>query len=94
MKKATILSVLLLALAASSAWAGGLGLRWTACEGDGGVQNITFACNTNANNRGLAASFKLDTEMHGVLWALHQAQEMLRELSVKPEGIPKCCEQR
>ena len=68
MKKAAILCVMLLALAASSALAGGLGLRWAACEGDvGAVQNLTFACNSNSGNRALAASFKLDTDLLAVL---------------------------
>ena len=31
----------------------------------------------------------LETEMHGVLWALHNAQEALRNLHVKPDAIPK-----
>ena len=66
MKKAILLCSMLL-VAASSAWAGGLGLRWNSCEGDGGVQNLTFACTSNASNRSLAASFTLDTDLLAVL---------------------------
>jgi hypothetical protein len=32
---------------------------------------------------------RLETEMHRVKWALHNAQEMLRKLNVKPDAIPK-----
>jgi len=32
---------------------------------------------------------RLETEMHGVLWALQNAQEALRNLHVKPDAIPK-----
>jgi hypothetical protein len=67
MKKAILLCGMLLAITASSALAGGLGLRWTQCEGDGGVQNLNFACNSNASNRALAASFTLDTDLLNVL---------------------------
>ena len=31
----------------------------------------------------------LETQMHGVLWALHNAQEALRKLHIKPDAIPK-----
>jgi hypothetical protein len=58
---------MLLAIATSAATAGGLGLRWNNCEGDGGIQNLNFACNSNASNRSLAASFTLDTDLLDVL---------------------------
>src|SRR5262245_30185852 len=67
MKKVTLLCGLLLALTASTVFAGGLGLRWTNCGADGGVQNLTFACNSNASNRALAGSFTLDTDLLAVL---------------------------
>src|SRR5262245_37780631 len=68
MKKAAILSIVLLALAASSASAGGLSLRWANCENDGGVQSMVFACNScAAGTLSLAASVKLDTDMLAVL---------------------------
>jgi hypothetical protein len=67
MKKAILLCGMLLAIATSAATAGGLGLRWTNCEGDGGVQNLNFACNLNTGNRTLAASFTLDSDLLDVL---------------------------
>ncbi len=67
MKKVILLCGMLLAVTASAAFAGGLGLRWTNCGADGGVQNLTFACNTNTGNRALAASFVLDTDLLLVL---------------------------
>jgi hypothetical protein len=67
MKKAILLCGMLLAITASSAMAGGLGLRWANCEGDGGTANLVFACNTNAGNRSLACSFTLDTDLLNAL---------------------------
>jgi hypothetical protein len=32
---------------------------------------------------------RLEREMRGLLWALHNAQESLRNLHVKPDAIPK-----
>jgi len=45
---------------ATAASAAGLSLAWNNCAGDGGVQNIAFACDTNTGNRGLVGSFVLD----------------------------------
>jgi len=67
MKRLSFASGLLLALAVSPVMAEGVSLRWQDCEGDGGVQNRTFACDTNSGSHVLAASFTLDFDMHGVL---------------------------
>ena len=67
MKKDILLCGMLLAVTASASCAAGLNLRWTNCEGDGGVQNLNFACNQNGGNRALAASFTLDTDMTEVI---------------------------
>ena len=67
MKKVILLCGMLLAVTASASFAAGLNLRWNNCEGDGGVQSQNFACNSNASNRGLAASFTLDTDMTEVI---------------------------
>jgi len=48
MKRVTLLCGLLLAMSATVAAASGVGLRWSACLGDAGQINRTFACNTNA----------------------------------------------
>src|SRR5262245_40441184 len=64
---AVLLRAGLLVLFASTASAGGLNLRWTECEGDGGVQNMVFACDSNTGVRSLACSFTLDSDMFAVL---------------------------
>lgn len=60
----------LLLLAARTADAGNINLRWNACSGDGGVMNRTFACDTNAGSNVLVGSFVLpqDTQpgMNGI----------------------------
>ena len=60
-------TVVSLALAAP-AFAGppGVNLRWDQCFSDGGVQNRTFACDTNAGSERLVMSFRLDTDMQQV----------------------------
>jgi hypothetical protein len=56
MKKALLISGVLLALAASSAMAGGVNLSWTAC-GAVGAQNKSFACNSNTGSNTMVVSF-------------------------------------
>ena len=63
MKKAILLCGMLLAASATLASAAGLNLRWNQCAGDAGVQNLTFACNTNTGNRGLVGSFVVDADI-------------------------------
>jgi hypothetical protein len=47
MKKTLLISGMLLALAASTAMAGGVNLAWQECLGGGGLQNRNFACSSN-----------------------------------------------
>jgi hypothetical protein len=63
MKKAILLCGMLLAASATLASAAGLNLRWNNCAGDAGVQNVTFACNTNTGNRALVGSFVVDADI-------------------------------
>ena len=63
MKKAILLCGMLLAASATLASAAGVNLAWNNCAGDAGVQNITFACNTNTGNRGLVGSFVVDGDI-------------------------------
>ena len=63
-----------LLLAAALAWlvalpasAQNLKLRWNACGGDGGVQNRSFACDTNAGSELLVASFVLTGNIPNVV---------------------------
>lgn len=53
-------------LGASSALAGGVNLAWLNCLGDGGVQNRTFACNSNTGTNLLVTSFILDADLADV----------------------------
>jgi hypothetical protein len=47
----------LFALAPGARAAGGVSLRWDSCYGDGGVQNKSFACDTNTGSATLVGSF-------------------------------------
>lgn len=55
--------VLILLSLAPAAGAAGVNLSWDACSGEGGVQNKTFACNTNLGSRTLYGSFVMDSNM-------------------------------
>src|SRR5689334_18428099 len=47
--------------------AGGVNLRWTRCYGEGsGLDNKTFACNSNAGTNLLVLSFELPNDLPGV----------------------------
>lgn len=50
-----------LALAQRS-WAAGVNFSWNACTAEGGVQNKTFACDTNSGSNVLYGSFVLDAD--------------------------------
>jgi hypothetical protein len=59
MKRVTLLCGLLLAMSATVAAASGVGIRWSACLGDGGAINKTFACNSNLGTNQLVGTFAL-----------------------------------
>src|SRR5262245_46335209 len=44
----------------------GVNLRWDQCFGDGGVQNKSFACNTNTGTERLVASIELGSALANV----------------------------
>src|SRR6185503_4704358 len=68
MKKITLLCGLLLAVTASVAAAGpGVGLTWLNCSTDGGVQNRSFACNSNGGSNQLVGTFELGASLPGVV---------------------------
>jgi len=68
MKKITLLCGLLLAVTATVAAAGpGVGLTWLNCSTDGGVQNRSFACNSNAGSNQLVGTFELGASLPGVV---------------------------
>ena len=56
-----LLLVASLALAEPS-WASGVNFSWDACTSEGGVQNKTFACDTNTGSDVLYGSFVLGTD--------------------------------
>lgn len=45
---------------ASSAFAGGINLAWTSCAALGGLQNKTFACNSNSGSNAMVGTFVED----------------------------------
>jgi len=61
--KQLISTLALLLVTATAASAAGLSLAWNACHGDGGVQNLDFACNTNTGNRALVGSVQLGSDL-------------------------------
>ncbi|MFN8587693.1 MAG: hypothetical protein U0704_07795 [Candidatus Eisenbacteria bacterium] len=63
----TVLASLIACLFATSAFAGGMNLRWDACAGQGGVVNKAFACNTNSGTDYLFVSFVSDTALPQIL---------------------------
>jgi hypothetical protein len=78
-------SLLLLLVTACAAHAGGeLYLRWDNCIGDGGVNNRTFACDTNSGVETLVASFRLDQTFVGMNWI----QGYLDIASIDPSSMP------
>ena len=56
---------LLFLVAAATAHAQGIHLRWGQCVADGGVRNISFACNTNTGSRTIMSSFVLAAPLAG-----------------------------
>jgi len=68
MKKITLLCGLLLAVTASvAAAAAGVGLRWNSCNGDGGLANRSFACNSNTGVNALVGTFEMGGDLLGVV---------------------------
>lgn len=62
-----VLLVLLL-LASPAAAAEGVNLAWNHCLGEGtGVQNVTFACNTNVGSHVMTGSFLLGVNMADII---------------------------
>ena len=82
MKQAMLLCALLLANA-TEAFAAGLNLRWSACAADAGVQNHTFACDTNIGSNTMVGSFVLDHDMLCV-----GASESVVDLSAAGASLP------
>ena len=82
MKKALLLCALLLATA-TAASAAGLNLAWNNCIGDGGVQNLAFACNTNVGSRGFVGSFVVGSDIPVV-----NGNELVVDLSSASATLP------
>jgi hypothetical protein len=57
------LALLAFLVLAHGARAAGVSVRWNSCSGDGGVQNQSFACDTNAGSEVLVGSFTLGANM-------------------------------
>ena len=61
--KQLISTLAVLLVTASAASAAGISLTWNACHGDGGVQNLDFACDTNTGSRVLIGSVQLGSDL-------------------------------
>src|SRR5262245_63875725 len=59
-------TALLFLLVSPIASARGISLCWGECVADGGVRNVTFACNTNLGHLALVNSFMLSAALPGV----------------------------
>jgi len=82
MKKLLLLSAMLLATA-TAASAAGVNLRWTACAGDGGVQNRAFACNSNLGSNVMVGSYVLDNDILHV-----NGNELVVDLATASASLP------
>jgi len=81
--KQLISTLALLLVTATAASAAGLSLAWNACHGDGGVQNLDFACNTNTGNRALVGSFQLASDLANV-----NSDELVVDLAATSATLP------
>jgi hypothetical protein len=70
-------------LLATQAHARGVNLSWSRCHGDGGTQNRTFACDTNAGTEVLVCSFVLDDPMSQV-----SGNEVVLEVLSEDDPLP------
>jgi hypothetical protein len=82
MRRISLLCTLVL-LAASSAGAATVNLRWSNCWGDGGVMNRTFACNTNSGTENLVGSFVMPHDLSQV-----SGEEIVLDIAVAGATLP------
>ena len=85
--RATFVGALLLALLppAEAHAAPGINLMWNRCFGEGsGVQNVSFACNTNAGSRAMVGSFALTRPMPNVI-----GTEIIVQLASESPALPE-----
>jgi hypothetical protein len=80
---APVLVLTALVTLASPALAAGVNLSWDACTAEGGVQNKTFACDTNSGTRVLYGSFVLASDQ-----AHFVGIEVTVDISAKSDSLP------
>jgi hypothetical protein len=78
-----LLITLALLLFPATAHAGTVNLRWGDCWGDGGAQNASFACNTNAGSHALVGSFISSVTVPDAISA-----EIILDLAVADGTLP------
>jgi len=83
MRRTILFALALLVASATLATADGLIVRWEACSGDGGVQNRTFACDSNAGTNRLIGSFSLNTDLPQV-----NGDELVLDLASASPTLP------
>jgi hypothetical protein len=77
-------AILCLCLFASTASAEGINLAWNHCLGEGtGVQNVTFACDTNVGSSVMTASFLLGSDFPAVT-----GLEIILDLATSSAALP------
>ena len=83
MRKTILLMLLSLVASTAPASAAGVALRWSACLGDAGTSNRTFACDTNADSHVLVGSFVLDADIADVV-----GNELVVEVTASTSSVP------
>jgi hypothetical protein len=85
MQRPLVLVLLLVAalLFAPTSFAAGVNLSWDACTAEGGVQNKTFACNTNSGTRVLYGSFALAADQPNFV-----GLEITVDISAQSDSLP------
>jgi hypothetical protein len=78
-----VASLCLLLVPARALAAQGMNLAWVHCMGDGGVQNQSFACNTNTGAHIMHGSFVLGSDFPNVI-----ATEIILQLAADSPALP------
>lgn len=83
LRPASAIALAAILLASPAQAAQGVNLRWDRCHGDGGNENRTFACDTNAGAEVLVCSFVLDAPMAQV-----SGNEVVIDLLTQDDPVP------
>ena len=84
MRTAILYGMVMLSVTATPSSAAGLHLRWTTCDGEGGVQHREFACATNTGTHVIAGSFVLDEGVQEVV-----GDELVVDIETASSTLPE-----